>query len=53
MPAFSLPFSPGILTVTLHPIKERSSTTRNEFRIQSFGGKLEPRTYFGAESLDQ
>lgn len=53
MPAFSLPFSPGILTVTLHPIKERSSTTQNKFWIQSFGGKLIAPYILGAESLDQ
>jgi hypothetical protein len=55
MPAFSLLRPPPVLTIWLRRIAERSPTTRSseDEHIRSFGGKLEPRYIFGAESLDQ
>jgi len=53
MPAFSLPIAPPVLTVRL----QRHGTLPYHYApkgaIHSFGGKLEPRYIFGAESLDQ
>ena len=42
MPAFSLLYSPAILTVDLQPSIERSSTTDSKLSIQSFGDMLSP-----------
>ena len=54
MPAFSLLRPPPVFTVWLQRFAERSPTTHlPKRRIRSFGGKLEPRYIFGAESLDQ
>ena len=55
MPAESLPCSPPVLTVWLHPHGTLPYHLQDPqaLKIRSFGGQLEPRYIFGAESLDQ
>ena len=53
MSAWSLLYSPAVLTVDLQPGTECSPTTCTNVQIRSFGNVLEPRYIFGADSLDQ
>ncbi len=56
VPTFSLPSAPPLLPVWLQCRMERSPSTlqlRRVVKIRRFGGWLEPRYIFGAESLDQ
>jgi hypothetical protein len=43
---------PHVVTVML-TVRERSSTACNKLHTHSFGGLLEPRSYFSAKTLDQ
>ena len=42
MPAYTLPYGPDVLTVTLHSRMERSPTTAPEGAIHGFGDDLSP-----------
>ena len=53
MSAWSLLFSPAVLTVDL--LSEQNAPLPNPPKVdsRSFGNALEPRYIFGADSLDQ
>ena len=53
MSAWSLVYSPAVLTVDLQPVHNAPLPLVSKIQIRSFGNVLEPRYIFGADSLDQ
>ena len=53
MPTFSLEQPPRLAYAAASVATRRSSTTPTNVEVRGFGGELEPRYIFRAESLDQ
>ena len=53
MPALSLLYGPPCFAAELHSIENAPLPSRLNVGTHSFGGRLEPRWIFGAETLDQ
>ena len=53
MSAWSLLIRPRVLAVALQPVQNAPLPIPLKAEFRSFGGVLEPRYIFGADSLDQ